>query len=555
MPLLVCAYVLAVSQGSRGSASAQSEPGALLDALRLGERTGGFEPVLHDGDDFGTSVTRLGDLDGDGIAELAVGAPGGDQGGLDRGVVWILFRDASGRVRRTVRIGSGSAGFAGQLDDSDRFGHAVTGIGDLDGDGVPDLAVGAPGDDDGGSVIFPDPSVGAVWILFMQREGRVDRHVKLSSTSGGMTSPLNELDAFGSSLASMGDFDGDGELDLAVGAPGDNDAGINAGAIWILSLGADGTTTGQTKIPVGGASTGIGQSVAYLGDLNGDAVGDLAVAGSLIDQLTGELSGYVILIFMQLDGQVLSLFELQAPVGTTDDFGSSVAAIGDVDEDGVVDLAIGAALDDNGGQDAGAVYIARMLPAGFVKGYTLIDATNARLAPHLPSGDSKLGLCVAALGDENGDGVPDLLAGAPGENGLGDDRGAVWSLSLGNGKWANLGSGLEGLTGTPKLLGKGPLETGSIVGLSVDGARPESRAYLIVGADRIDTPFFGGVLVPSPDLVRAGAETDATGQLDYGLRWPATISQGSTFYYQVWIQDEAARFGYAATNAVSSTNR
>jgi hypothetical protein len=114
---------------------------------------------LSDGDAFGRSCAALGDYDWDGIADLAVGAPLDDDGGTDRGAVWLLSLDGNGGVTQTLVISSTSGGFGGDLDDQDYFGHATGALGDFTGDGSPELLVGSSYDDDGG------PDRGAVWIL------------------------------------------------------------------------------------------------------------------------------------------------------------------------------------------------------------------------------------------------------------------------------------------------------------------------------------------------------------------------------------------------------
>jgi hypothetical protein len=103
-------------------------------------------------------------------------------------------------------------------------------VGDLNRDGISDLAVGAVQDDDGGL------DRGAVWILFLNGDGTVRSHQKISATEGGFGGTLAEDDLFGASVAPVGDHDGDGFTDLAVGAHGDDDGGLSRGAAWVLFL-------------------------------------------------------------------------------------------------------------------------------------------------------------------------------------------------------------------------------------------------------------------------------------------------------------------------------
>ncbi len=225
-------------------APAQAQPGTVLSQQKISETEGGFTGILNDIDFFGYSVAPLGDLDGDGVVDLAVGASRDDEGGPwgDYGAVWVLFLNADGTVKSHQKIGANQGGFTGFLEDHCNFGYSLASLGDFDGDGVGDLAVGAFQDNDGGSFR------GAVWLLFLNTDGTVKSHQKISDTQGGFTGILNNGDRFGSAVAFMGDHDGDGVGDLAVTAIEDTDGGDGHGAAWVLFLNADGTVKSHQKI-------------------------------------------------------------------------------------------------------------------------------------------------------------------------------------------------------------------------------------------------------------------------------------------------------------------
>lgn len=119
----------------------------------------------------------------------------------------------------------------GGIGNGGNLGTATATVGDVDCDGVVDIAVGLQSDDDGGS------GRGAVWVLFLNTAGTVKGSQKISNTQGGFTGGLDNSDAFGSSVAVLGDLNGDGAVEVAVGTPEDDDGGNNRGAVWTLFLG------------------------------------------------------------------------------------------------------------------------------------------------------------------------------------------------------------------------------------------------------------------------------------------------------------------------------
>ncbi len=296
--------VILGSVDTPGRAFGVAVSGAVAYVAASGLQVIGFTGTLDDDDLFGRSVASLGDLDGDGVGDLAVGAIFDADRGSQPGAVWVLLLNTNGTVKSHQKISATEGGFKGKLNDENEFGSSVASLGDLDGDGVSDLAVGARHDDHGTT------GVGAVWILFLNPDGTVKSHQKIRNTEGGFTGTGGH-DDFGVSVASLGDLDGDGVSDLAVGAWHDRDGGHRRGAVWVLFLNTDGTVKAQQKISdTKGGFTGalddgdeFGSSVASLGDLDGDGVGDVAV-GAPDDDNGGENRGAVWILFLNPDGTV-----------------------------------------------------------------------------------------------------------------------------------------------------------------------------------------------------------------------------------------------------------
>ena len=404
---------------------------------KISESEGNFNGILPDNTEFGYALALLGDLEVDGVMDLLVGAPMDNDGGPGRGAAWILFMDTDGNVDMETRISARDGDFNGRLNDGDRFGSAVAGIGDLNGDGFLDAAIGAPLDDDGGT------DRGAVWVLFLRSDGTVLDEQKISNRDGNFDGRLDDGDQFGAAITALGDLDGDGVTDLAVGAPLDDDAGIDTGAVWILFMNANGTVRTEQKISnregnfdgrlAGGDN--LGRALANLGDLNKDNVVDIAVgAPGDDDGVIGH--GAVWILFLRPDGAVqfeqkISAAEggLAATLNGGDRFGEALANAGDMDLDGVIDLAVGAPFDDDGAIDSGAVWLLFMKPDGTVNQLQKISRSTGLLGAALNSGD-RFGAALAGIGNLDSRRAPDLAVGAPFDKTLGIEKGAVWIMFM-----------------------------------------------------------------------------------------------------------------------------
>ncbi len=309
------------------------------------DRGGGLEP----GDHFGRSIVALGDTNGDGSDEFLVGADGGQHSGAASGSVWIVSIDDHNTLSVNAVIRSGENGFEGHaLAGPELFGYATARVGDLDGDGVSEIAVGAPNF----GTTFNTSNEGAVWILFLRADFTVQREVRITPSECEAFDWIpGANDNFGNSLAALGDLDGDGTVDLAVGT---HDAGDERGEVAILFLRPDGSCRATRRI-----ASGLG---GFSGELR---VGD--------------------------------------------HFGRGLAAIGDLDGDGVSDLVVGAPGDDTFAADAGAIWVLRLAADGRVRGEHRI-LPNAHPFPAIDWRDGALGGSLEAPGDLDGDGIPDLLS-------------------------------------------------------------------------------------------------------------------------------------------------
>lgn len=226
--------------------------------------------------------------------------------------------------------------------------------------------------------------------------------------------------------------------------------------------------------------------------------------------------------------------ELRSHTGVDPDagFGRVVAAVGDVDGDGMPDLGVAEPFADATQQDVGCLLV-----------YSGSDGTLLhRIFGDL--GGSGFGSGLASAGDVDGDGRADITVGIPAD---GVSAGAVVVLSLG--PWENLGAGLPGVNGIPDLTG----QTGSIetdVELTLSGARGASAATLVVGySTYVDLQH--GVLSPMPDLVVNGLVTTSQGEVQLTFEWPEEAASGDKVYYQFRVLDPEAPGGESRSHAIS----
>ncbi len=247
-------------------------------------------PVLSIGDQFGVSIANIGDLNGDGISDIAVGAHNDDAGGADRGAIHVMFMNRNGSVSNTIEINDNTTN-GPALSDGDRFGFSIANIGDLNGDGVDDIAVGANAD---------GVDRGVIHVMFMNRNGSVSNTIEINNNT--LNGPvLSDGDRFGSSIANIGDLNGDGVDDIAVGANAD---GVNRGAIHVMFMNSNGSVSNTIEInnntingPVLSDGNRFGSSIANIGDLNGDGVDDIAVGAYSITP-DGDHFGSIHVLFM-----------------------------------------------------------------------------------------------------------------------------------------------------------------------------------------------------------------------------------------------------------------
>ena len=372
-------------------------------------------PDINLNQHFGVSVANIGDLNGDGITDIVVGEW---LAGSGEGAIHILLMNNDGTVSSSIEINNNTIN-GHVVTNLDFFGSSIANIGDLNNDGISDIAVGAPGNDDGDN--YND---GAIYIMFMNRDGTVSDTIKISdNTTNGPD--LNTFDYFGRSIANIGDLNGDGVMDIAVGAPIDTAGATSYSSIHILLMNNNGTVSRTIEIDentTNGPDLSIGNffgtSIANIGDLNGDGISDIAVGAPSADS-GGPDSGSIYIMLLNNNGTVSRTIEINnntvngPDLSINDKFGSSIANIGDLNNDGTSDIVVGAIdVDDASGPDRGAIYIMLLNNNGTVS-RTIEINNNTLNGPDLIL-DHRFGTSIANIGDLNGDGASDIAVGAIG---------------------------------------------------------------------------------------------------------------------------------------------
>ncbi len=273
---------------------------ANIDLSSLGATTGFTLNGLASGDRSGFSVASAGDVNGDGYDDIIIGTPDANANGLASGTSYVVFGKAGGFLAHfDLASLDGSNGFrVNGAASSDSAGRSVASAGDVNGDGYDDLIIGAPRHRADTTTV----SLGASYVVFGRAEAFA-ADLDLATLDGGNGFKLTGVangDRTGYSVASAGDFNGDGFDDLIVGAWGADPNGGDSGASYVVFGKAGGfaanldlaTLDGSDGFRLAGAGRydRSGTSVASAGDVNGDGYDDLFV-GAPSDPLAGGATG------------------------------------------------------------------------------------------------------------------------------------------------------------------------------------------------------------------------------------------------------------------------
>jgi hypothetical protein len=491
-------------------------------------------------------MAGAGDVNGDGYADVIVGAPGYDAGETDEGAAFLFLGSASG-------IADGGPSTAATQFESDQaeahLGDGVAGAGDVNGDGYDDVIVGAYGYDAG------ETDEGAAFVFLGSASGIADgdpttAHAQLESDQAGAW--------LGASVAGAGDVNGDGYADVIVSAEGYDAGETDEGAAFVFLGSASGIadgnpTTAHAQLESDQAGAGV-ESVAGAGDVNGDGYADVIVGSNDYDAgQAGEGAAFVFLGSASgiADGDPSTAHAQLESDQAGAELGS-VAGAGDVNGDGYADVIVGIGHYDAG---EGAAFVFLGSASGIVRWG---NPSNADAQLESNQVDANLGDPVAGAGDVNGDGYADVIVGADGYDAGETDEGAAFVF---------LGSA-SGIADGDPTTAAAQLESdqaGASLGFVAGAGDVNGDGYadVIVGASQFDAGetdegaafvFLGGALGiadADPSTAHAQLESDQAGAFlggwslggagDVNGDGYADVIVGA-MYYDAGEEDEGAAF-------------
>ncbi len=336
---------------------------------------------------FGESVSGGGDINGDGFMDIIIGAPLFDSLDTDEGIAYVY----AGGVDSLYFYGKYYNGIAGS-----KLGTKVAFVGDINLDGLSDMAIGAP---------YYGNEAGAIYVVL----GNTVSHsafdvIKIASQDSAR---------FGYGLSGSGDLNGDCKSEIVVGSPYYDETQINEGCADIFEFDGD-SLISVKHITLGIANACIGISVSSCGDVNGDGLSDIIVGGNLY---SGDNTSEGIAIVYPGDSSSYVGDYNWYQTGRQDyaEFGYSVSGVGDVNGDGYNDIIVGARYYDDTVANSGAAFVYYGGRSGISKNYEW--AFDEDVGSY-----SQAGYSVAMNGDINGDGYDDIVVGVPYyDNGTGDE--------------------------------------------------------------------------------------------------------------------------------------